>query len=109
VIQLVMYRIAEGQEPLLRWWMGELMRRREEVLQTFEYEGTREEAAYLLRTIEGPVLVYVMDVGDPERAGLAFRYSALPIDQQHKQVMHEALGEEIEPELLYDVRLPRRT
>jgi hypothetical protein len=108
VIQLVMYRVAEGQEPLLRWWMGELMRRREEVLQTFEYEGTREEAAYLLRTTEGPVLVYVMDVADPERAGLAFRYSALPIDQQHKQVMHEVLGDEVEPELLYDVRLPRR-
>jgi len=103
-----MYRIAPGQEPVLRWWMGELMRRRDEVVQTFEYEGTREEAAYLLQTAEGPVLVYVMDVADPERAGIAFRYSSLPIDQQHKQVMHQVLGEELEPELLYDVRLPRR-
>ena len=108
MIQVVTYRIAEGQEPVLRWWMAELMRRRDEVLQTFEYEGTREEAAYLLRTAEGPVLIYVMDVADPERAGIAYRYSALPIDQQHKQVMHQVLGEELEPELLYDVRLPRR-
>ena len=103
-----MYRIAEGQEPVLRWWMAELMRRREEVIQTFEYEGTREEAAYLLQTSVGPILVYVMDVADPERAGIAYRYSALPIDQQHKQVMHQVLGEEIQAELLYDVRLPRQ-
>jgi uncharacterized protein DUF6176 len=107
VIQLVMYRVAEGQVELLRWWMGELMRRSDEVIQTFEYEGTREEAAYLLETADGPILVYVMDVADPERAGLAYRYSALPIDQQHKQVMHQVLGEAVEPELLYDVRLPR--
>ncbi len=103
-----MYRIAEGQEPVLRSWMQELMRRREEVVQTFEYEGTREEAAYLLQTPDGPILVYVMDVADPERAGIAYRYSALPIDQQHKQVMHQVLGEEVQPELLYDVRLPRQ-
>jgi hypothetical protein len=107
MIQLVMYKVAAGQEPMLRWWMGELMRRRDEVLQTFQYEGTREEAAYLLQTADGPILVYVMDVGDPERAGIAYRYSSLPIDQQHKQVMHRVLGEEVEAELLYDVRLPR--
>lgn len=108
VIQLVMYKVAAGQEPMLRWWLAELTRRRDEVLQTFEYEGTREEAAYLLRTADGPILVYVMDVSDPERAGIAYRYSSLPIDQQHKQVMHQVLGEEIEAELLYDVRLPRQ-
>ena len=102
-----MYKVAAGQEPMLRWWLAELTRRRDEVLQTFEYEGTREEAAYLLRTADGPILVYVMDVSDPERAGIAYRYSSLPIDQQHKQVMHQVLGEEVEAELLYDVRLPR--
>jgi len=104
-----MRRVAEGQLDVLRWWMGELMRRSDEVLQTFHNEGTREEQVYLLHTSDGPILVYVMDVADPERADFAFRYSALPIDQQHKQVMHQVLGDPVDAELLYDVRLPRQS
>jgi len=103
-----MRRVAEGQVDVLRWWMGELMRRRDEVLQTFHNEGTREEVAYLLRDSEGAILVYIMDVADPTTADLAFRYSSLPIDQQHKQVMHQVLGDAADAELLYDVRLPGR-
>jgi len=101
-----MRRVAEGEVDRLRWWLGELMRRRDEVVQTFRNEGTREEVAYLLSTSDGPVLVYVMDVADPARADLAFRYSELPIDQEHKLVMHEVLGDAVDAELLYDVRLP---
>lgn len=101
-----MRRVAEGEVERLRWWMGELMRRSDEVVETFRNEGTWQELAYLVQTADGPILVYVMDVADAERADLAFRYSELSIDQEHKSVMHQVLGEEVPAELLYDVRLP---
>jgi len=92
-------------DPVWIWDWHEGMH---EVLQTFHNEGTREEVAYLLRDSEGAILVYIMDVADPTTADLAFRYSSLPIDQQHKQVMHQVLGDAADAELLYDVRLPGR-
>jgi hypothetical protein len=106
VLQVAMRRVAEGEVDRLRQWMGELMRRRDEVIETFVNEGVRHELAYLLATADGPVLVYVMEVEDPERARAAFRASSLPIDAEHKQVLSQALAEPYDAELLYDVRLP---
>jgi hypothetical protein len=84
--------------------MGELMRRREEVLETFENEGTRHEVAYLLETSDGPIFVYAIEAED--RAHAASLESSHPIDAQHKEVMAQALAEPVPAELLYDVALP---
>ena len=47
----------------------------------WDHAYTREEAAYLLQTAAAPVLIYVMDVADPERAelvsGLLLPYATL--------------------------------
>lgn len=82
------------------------MRRRDEVIETFVNEGVRHEVAYLLPAADGPVLVYAMEVDDPERASAAFRASSFPIDDEHKRVMGQVLAGPVEAELLYDVRLP---
>jgi Family of unknown function (DUF6176) len=83
--------------------MSELMRRRNEVLETFENEGVRHELAYLLPVADGWILLYATEVEDPERASAAFRASSFPIDREHKQVMAQVLGARVDAELLYDV------
>ena len=104
MLQVDIRRVADGEVDRLRWWMRELMRRRDEVVETFENEGVRHEMAYLIPTAEGPALLYVTEVEDPARASAAFRESSLPIDEEHKQVMRQVLGDLVEAELLYDVR-----
>ena len=81
------------------------MRRRDEVIATFENEGVRHELAYLLPVTDGWILVYAAEMEDPERASTAFRASSLPIDQEHKQVMAKVVGAPADAELLYDVAL----
>ena len=67
--------------------MAELNQRRDEVLVTLAQEGVHREEAYLLRAVEGWVLVYVIDADDPEHARAIARASTLPIDHQHLEVM----------------------
>jgi len=105
VLKVAMRRVADGEVDRLRSWMDELMRRRNEVLATFENEGVRHELAYLLPVADGWILVYAMEMEDPERASAAFRASSLPIDDEHKQVMAQVLGAPVDAELLYDVAL----
>jgi hypothetical protein len=85
--------------------MSELMRRRDEVIATFENEGVRHELAYLLPVTDGWILVYASEMEDPERASAAFRASSLPIDHEHAQVMAKVLEAPADAELLYDVAL----
>jgi hypothetical protein len=105
MLELAFHRVADGELDRLRSWMGELMRRRDEVIETFENEGTRHEVAYLLSTSDGPILVQAMEVEDRERARAAFRSSSLPIDVEHKQVMRRVLGEAVPAEALYEAAM----
>lgn len=92
MLKVAMRRVADGEVDRLRSWMSELMQRRDEVVATFENEGVRHELAYLLPVTDGWILVYAMEMEDPERASAAFRASSLPIDHEHKQVMAKVLG-----------------
>jgi hypothetical protein len=105
LLKIAMRRVADGEVDRLRSWMSELMQRRDEVIATFENEGVRHELAYLLPVTDGWILVYAMEMEDPERASAAFRASSLPIDHEHKQVMAKVLGAPVDAELLYDVAL----
>ena len=42
-------------------WMRELKERRDEVVESFEQEGVRQEKAWLLEDDEGYVLVYAIE------------------------------------------------
>ena len=107
MLQVVFARVREGKEEALRGWMEELKRREDEVLETFRNEGTLHERVFLLEGRDGPVLAYVMEVEDPERARAAYRESALPIDLEHREVMGEVLAEAVPAEELLDLRMPR--
>src|SRR5262245_3520119 len=103
MLHLTFRRVRD--EAALRAWMAELGQRADEVRATFRQEGVRHEQAFLLPTPDGLVLVYAHEVEDPDAAHAAYAESALPIDAEHRQRMATALGDAVEPELLYDVRL----
>jgi hypothetical protein len=43
-----------------------------------------------------------MEAADHERAAAAYRNSTLPIDQEHRRIMAQVLGELVNAELLYE-------
>ena len=107
MLRVVFSRVRDGQVERLRAWMRELMARPDEVRATFEQEGVRHEAAYLLESRDGPVLVYAIEVEDESRAQQAFEASTLPLDQEHRQTMDAVLAGRglAAAELLYEMRL----
>jgi hypothetical protein len=102
MIKLAIRRVKPGEEANLRNWLAELNRRQDEVRETFVQEGVRHEQAYLVRTSDGPILVYAMEAADHESAREAFQNSTLPIDEEHKRVMRQVLAEGTDAELLYE-------
>ena len=102
MIKLAIRKVKPDQESRLREWMVDLGRRSAEVRETFAQEGVRHEQAFLLKTSEGSVLIYTMEAADHERAAAAYRNSTLPIDQEHRRIMAQVLGELASAELLYE-------
>jgi hypothetical protein len=96
------YRVKPDKVDRLREWMGEIARRRDEVLASYAQEGTRHEAAYLLRDERGPLLVYLAEVENIEQARAAFGASQLPIDLEHRVVMRDVVAGREEAELLFE-------
>jgi hypothetical protein len=103
MIRVVFERVRDDKVERLRAWLGELEERSDEVRETFMAEGVHQEQGYLLSVDGAPVLAYVMDVEDPERAREVFASSTLPIDVEHKRVMAEVLVGHVQAELLYDM------
>jgi hypothetical protein len=105
MIRITFRRVREGEEERLRAWMQELNGRSHEVRETFRQEGVRHEAAYLLQTLDGPILVYAVEAPDFHRAHEAYADSTLPIDREHAEVMRAVLGHRAPAELLYSCDL----
>lgn len=106
MIRVTFTRVKPEQETRLRDWLAELTVRQAEVRQTFALEGTRQEQAYILPTSDGPVLVYVMEADDVERARRAYGESSLPIDEEHRAVLAEVLGHKLKLDPLFDCAVP---
>lgn len=107
MLEVVFARVREGKVDALKEWMEELKRREDEVLETFRNEGTHHERVFLLEGRDGPIVAYVMEVEDPERAREAYRASTLPIDLEHREVMDEVLAEALPVEELLDLSMHR--
>jgi len=102
LIRVRFVKVRPERVVQLREWFAELSRRKPEVLASFEQESTRAERVHLMLTATGPVLVYVMDVVNPERAAAAFSSSTLPIDVEHKAAMNACCIGSAEAELLFE-------
>jgi hypothetical protein len=98
-------RIKPEKETELRAWLAALSTRADEVRLTFVDETVRHEQAFILQTVDGPVLVYAVEAEDFERGRAAFAQSTHPIDKEHKRVMAECLGDRLEVPPLHDVAI----
>ena len=66
MLKVAIHQVQPEKEHQLRDWLAELMRRQDEVRETFAQETVRHEQAYLLATSDGPMLVYAMEAADFE-------------------------------------------
>jgi len=105
MLSVTFSRVRPGEEDRLRAWGRELMRRGDEVRQTFEQEGVRHERSYLISTEAGAILIRVGEVDDWDKALAAFNASRLSIDAEHRQVMEAALEGPFSAELIYECSL----
>jgi len=106
VLRVVIASVKADKVDRLRSWMAELAERRDEVFETYARETVSHEIAVLVQGAEGPLLVYAMEVDDPETATEAFQTSKLPIDVEHRTVMDDVLAGAADVELLLDLRTP---
>ena len=106
MLETVFLRVKEDKVDALKHWIEELRQREDEVLETLRNEGSRHEAAYLLESAEGPVLVYGQETADPEKAHRAFRESELPVDLEHRRVMRDVVAGRLEAEELINLSMP---
>ena len=104
MLRVRFFRVKPDKIDRLRDWMEELHRRRDEVLETFAQETVRHEAAWLMETAEGTILVYAIEAEDLEQAQRAITENPLPIDLEHRAVMDEVIEVPIELEQLLDER-----
>ena len=106
MLRVAIRKVRTDQVASLREWLLQANGpRREEALATLMDEGCRHEQAYLMDGAEGPVIVYVMEVGEVERSERAAEASSHPIDTDHRRVMALALGDPVRAELLLDLRV----
>jgi len=108
MLKVSIQMVKPEQEQRLRDWLSELMTRKDEVLETFKQETVRHEQGYLIQVNGGTALVYIVEADDLEQASRAYKASTLSIDNEHRNVMREVLGEHMPAELLYDVALEYR-
>jgi hypothetical protein len=104
LLRVRFFKVKPDKVERLRAWMDELSRRRDEVLETFAQETVRHEAAWLLETAEGPILVYAIEAEDLEQARRAVEEHPQPIDLEHLAVMEDVLGAPYPAEQLLDER-----
>lgn len=105
MLRVAIRRVNPGHLDELRKWLQTANgSRRSEALATLLDEGVRHEQAYLLTGADGPVLMYVMEVEDVNRAQTAAARSIHPIDAEHRRVMTRALGDDVDSELVLDLR-----
>jgi hypothetical protein len=104
VLRVRFFRVRPDKVDRLRAWMEELARRHDEVVVTFAQETVRHEAAWLMETVEGTILVYAIEADDLEQAQRAVEENPLPIDLEHRAVMDDVIEVSIELEQLLDER-----
>jgi hypothetical protein len=102
VLSVSIRKVKPQEVGTLTDWMAQVRLRIEKVRETFRREGVRHEQAFLLRTSDGPVLIYAVEAQDHEKATALFEESALPIDLEHRAVMARVLGATPDVELLLD-------
>jgi hypothetical protein len=105
MLRVAIRHVNPGHADELRDWLAEANGpRRPEALATLVDEGCTHEKVYLVEGKDGPVVIYVMEVGDIQASRDAVRSSTHQIDADHQRVIGRAIGDDVPSELLLDLR-----
>jgi uncharacterized protein DUF6176 len=105
LIQVAVRHINSENVEVLRAWLDQVGGpRRDEAIATLVDEGVSHEMVLLIKGSDAPVVIYFMEVEDPDKAHRAYETSEHPIDAEHRQVMSTVLGGPVESEILLDLR-----
>ena len=95
-------RVEENDVPRLREWLESLSSRRDELLASYERQGTRHELFFLVRTQHSVLLVLISELNDLEQGTESFLHSDFPLDLEFKDLVQEISMFDTAVELLYD-------
>ena len=103
MLKVELVTLRRDKVDAFKAWMAALQRRKEEVLETFEAEGTRHEFVAIIGDTDPPVVVYATESDDFSKAQKAFLNSRFPIDMEHKAVLHECIAGRAPLEVLFEL------
>jgi len=104
MIQLSVRRVHPDQVDMLRTWFEQLeTTRRAEAIATLIDETVSHETAVLISDGDQPILVYAMEVDDPEQARASADSGQHPIDAEHRAVLARAFAEDPPHETVLDL------
>ena len=104
MLQLSVRYVRPDQVDRLRDWFRQIeTTRRDEAVATLVDETVSHETAILLTEGDRPILVYAMEVDDPERARRSAGSGRHPVDRDHQAVMQAAIAGRPDQEVLLDI------
>lgn len=107
MLKVGLVTLQRDKVETFKTWMAALQRRKEEVLETFEAEGTRAEFVAILDNTNPPVVVYVIEAVDIAKAEEVFKRSTLPIDIEHKATLTQCVAGRAPHEVLFELSARR--
>lgn len=104
MLQISVRYVHPDQIDRLRDWFTQIeTTRRDEAVATLVDETVSHETAILLTDGDRPILIYAMEVDDPERARRSADSGRHPIDADHHAIMRAAISGRPEQEVLLDI------
>ena len=104
MLQLAVRIVHADQIDLLRDWMHQLQTtRRSEAEATLIDETVDHEQALLVEVAGRHLLIYAIEVRDPEQARRSADSGHHPIDAEHHEVLARALEQALPHEVLLDI------
>lgn len=105
MIEISVRAVDPAQVDALKEWFVEVQGpRRDEALLTLVDETCRHEQAVLVFHGDQPLLVYVMEVEDPDAARRSALSGAHSIDAEHRAVMQRVIAHTPAQEIVLDLR-----
>jgi hypothetical protein len=104
MVRVYFTRIRPDKVDRLRAWMKELSERHDESIEAMNNDTIRSEAAYLIDTSNGPILVHASDADDPEFAERMRYENKLPLAEDFRTVMHEVMIEPMSVTPIFEKR-----
>lgn len=104
MIRLAIRRVRPDRVEALREWFKILETdRRDEALATLADETVTHETALLITEGDQPILVYALEVEDPEVAMASVGSGKHPIDAEHRALLDSVLGDFVEHVTVFDL------